>query len=161
MEQQLTAISILALFETDKAQRASFVQDVITKMQDGTADPLKVHLQMKCMEDLVNGFIGSKKGSKEYKDLVLEAAQKHGKEFDYYNAKFSVKEVGTKYDYSVCEDVVMNELLAQQAGLKTRIDERAKFLQTIPESGMADPENGNMIYRAVKTSTTSVTVKLK
>jgi hypothetical protein len=45
----LTTTGILSLLDTTKEQRASFVADLIDKLQDGLADPVKVHLQVKKM----------------------------------------------------------------------------------------------------------------
>ena len=154
---ELTTTGILSLLQTDKAQRESFANDLIQRIENGEIDPILVHLQLKCMEQVVETAIGHEK----YKGLLLEAAEKHGKSFEAYNGAFSIREVGTKYDYSKCEDSVYNDLIAEKEALDKEIKERAKFLQNIPESGIADPNNGNMIYRASKSSTTSVTVTIK
>lgn len=49
----LTTTSILALFQTNKEQRQSFVNDLLVKIDAGEVDPLKIHLQLKCMEDII------------------------------------------------------------------------------------------------------------
>jgi hypothetical protein len=168
MTQELTAPSILSLFETNRDQRTSFVKDIITRLQNGEVDPLEIHLQIKSMEDVINQLTNTdeKKNknfalAKEYKEMLIEAASKHGKSFELHNAKFEQKEVGTKYDYSVCEDESYNELSKQMEDLKAKIKEREKFLQNVPEGGIADPTNGNMVYRAAKSSTTSIALTLK
>lgn len=155
--EQLTTTGILSLLQTTKEQRQNFVSDVIGRIKNGEFSPVLCHLQLKCMEALVEDVITSD----EYKSLLLEEAEKNGKTFEMYNGKFQIKEVGTKYDYSVCEDTVYNELVAQKSHLDAKIKERQKFLQNIPEGGIADPDNGNMIYRASKSSSTTVTVTLK
>lgn len=154
---ELSTTGILSLLQTTKEQRGTFVSDVISRIKNGEFSPVLCHLQLKCMEALVEDVVTSD----EYKELLLEEAAKHGKTFEMYNGKFQIKEAGTKYDYSVCEDVVYNELMSAKAELDAKIKERQKFLQNIPENGIADPDNGNMIYRAAKSSTTTVTVTLK
>lgn len=154
---ELSTTSTLALFETDKKQREAFARNIINEIKEGNADPLKVHMQVKSAEHLLEAV----KDNDEYKELLLEAAQKHGKSFTMYNSDFQVKEAGTKWDYIECEDEVINGLYDELEELKARIKEREKFLQTIPESGIADPVTGSMIYRANKTSTTTVQVNLK
>lgn len=154
---ELSTTGILSLLQTTKEQRGTFVSDVINRIKNGEFSPVLCHLQLKCMEALVDDVVTSD----EYKELLLEEATKHGKTFEMYNGKFQIKEAGTKYDYSVCEDVVYNELMSAKAELDAKIKERQKFLQNIPENGIADPDNGNMIYRAAKSSTTTVTVTLK
>lgn len=153
----MSAHSALALFETTKAQREQFAALIIDEIKEGRTDPLKVHMQLKSCEHLME----SVKENPEYKELVLEAASKHGKRFETYNAEFETSEAGVKWDYSQTGDTVLDELMATKAELDAKIKDRQKFLQTIPESGMADPENGNMLYRASKSSTTIIKCKLK
>lgn len=157
MTYDLTPTSILSLLETTKEQRQSFIARVIIAMQEGSVDPRQIHLQVKCTEEIIKEL----NSNANYRELVLREAEKHGKKHDFHNATFEIKEVGVKYDYSVCQDEVYNELERQLTELQAKIKERQKFLQMIPEGGIVDPENGNMIYRANKTSTTSPTVKLK
>lgn len=157
MEMELTATSIVALFDTNKEQRQSFASHAITALKEGTVNPLDFHLQIKKMEDVIKQITGNP----EYMSLVLDEAEKHGKTFERAHAKVEIKEVGTKYDYTVCEDTYFNELEAQKTELDKKIKDRQKFLQGIPESGMVDPNYGNMIYRASKSSSTSTAVTLK
>lgn len=158
----------LAIFETSKMERLDFAKTVLHAIDAGIVDPLKIHLQIKAMEDLINTLTCTdEKKNKNfaiaaaYKHNVVGAAERNGKKFNLYNAAFSVTEVGTKWDYSVCQDETYNALVEQKAKLDARIKEREKFLQNVPESGVADGESGNMVYRANKTSTTSVSVSLK
>ena len=106
MSDKLTVQSILSLFQTDKAQRATFVSDIIARLEEGSAKPLEVHLQAKAMIEIAEALIADN----TYRDILLEEATKYGKAFDYQNAKFSIREVGTKYDYSKCGDLMLAEL---------------------------------------------------
>jgi len=155
--EQLTATSIISLFETTKEQRKSFADSVVTGIKDGNANALDVHIQVKKMEDTVKAILSNN----DYMSLVLDETEKHGKSFTRSHSEISIRETGTKYDYSVCEDVVFNELSEKLEALQKEIKDRQSFLQNIPDGGIADPFNGNMIYKAAKSSTTSVTVKLK
>jgi hypothetical protein len=155
----LTTTSILSLFQTDKAQRFSFVRDVINRILVGDADPIKVHLQVKAMEEIIKEITSDP----QYRDALLDESTKHGKTFERYNGKFSVKEVGVKYDYLMCGDPDMDELLLKKAELDSKIKARETFLKTVPQSGLdVVTEHGELvkIYPPVKTSTTTVTVSL-
>jgi hypothetical protein len=154
---QLTTSSTLALFETTKEQREVFAQQMLNEIKEGNIDPLKVHMQVKSAEHLLDTL----KDNPEYKKLLLDAAEKHGKKFETYNAEFQVKEAGTKWDYSNTGDTKLDELQAKYAALGEQIKSRQKFLQTLPASGMADPETGAMIYPATKSSQTIVSCTLK
>lgn len=157
MTQELTATSIVALFDTNKEQRQSFVSALIADIKEGNRNPLDIHMQIKCMDDIVKQITAND----EYRAILLEEAGKYGKSFEYKNAKVETKETGVKYDYSQCNDEIYNAMVAEAENLSKRIKQREKMLQTIPASGMADPESGAMIYPASKSSTTTVAVTLK
>lgn len=162
MTTELTTTSILSLFETTKEERQSFCIDLVSRLENGEVDPLKLHLQVKSAEDLIKKL----NENTIYKSILLDAAQKYGaKSFDYGTAKFEIKEVGTKYDYSQTGDTLLIELEAKFAELSDQLKARQKFLQTVPASGMTIviEETGETItvYPPAKSSTTSVAVTLK
>ena len=169
---EISTISTLALFETTKAQRVSFVEDVVNKLRDEQADPLKVHIYIKAMEEIISTLtvLDEKKNktpwlAKEYKELLLNAAEKNGKKFLLNNAEFSIKETGTSYDFSKCDDTELAALLIEQEEIKVKVDARKTFLKALPLVGMEmlDKSTGEMvtIYPPSKSSTTSVSVSLK
>ena len=149
----------LSIFETTKAERQEFAQSVIKGIKDGLSDPLKVHYQVKCMEDIIKNITNDA----EYKSMTLDEAAKYGKTFDHYNAKFEVKEMGVKYDYSVCNDPVYNKLKAQLTVLEDEVKAREKYLKAIPTTGVETLLEDEVItlYPPNKTSTTTITVNLK
>lgn len=153
---ELSTVSAVSLFETTKEQRNAFSQDFISRVKNGEINPVQCHLQLKCMEEIVKTITSDA----EYKSLALDEAAKHGKKFSAYNGEFEIKEMGVKYDYSACQDETYYKMVADFAALEEKIKTREKFLKNIPESGVADPDNGNMIYPPAKTSTTTLTVKL-
>lgn len=162
MTQDLTTTSILSLFETDKSQRESFVLDVVNRIDSGNVDPLLVHLQVKCMEDVIKLL----NCNTNYKAAILESSERMGeKSFQFHNAKFEIKEVGTKYDFSQCGDSRYQTLCQQVESLSAELKEREKFLKTVPVKGMSvvNEQTGEVetIYPPSKSSTTSVAVTLK
>jgi len=161
MSDKLTVQSILSLFQTDKAQRATFVSDIIARLEEGSAKPLEVHLQAKAMIEIAEALIADN----TYRDILLEEATKYGKAFDYQNAKFSIREVGTKYDYSQCGDLILAELQERSERATKALKERQDFLKVVPAAGViyVDETTGDSykIYPPSKQSTTSVTVSLK
>jgi len=79
-----------------------------------------------------------------------------------HNAKFSLRELGGKWDYSQTQDQILFDLEKQQEAIKALISDRQKMLKLIPVGGMADPETGNMIFKAAAPATsTTVVVTLK
>ena len=155
---KIATVTDLSLFETTKAERQDFAQYVVNGLKDGLSDPLKVHLQVKCMEDLIKQITSHP----EYKDLTLDEAAKYGKSFEMHNAKFEVKEMGVKYDYSACGDPVYNELSQKMAELEKELKDRQAFLKAVkPGTEILVEDEVVVLYPPVKTSTTSITVNLK
>jgi len=162
MTTELSTTSILSLFETNKEQRQSFALGVVNALEEGNTDPLKVHLQVKCMEDIIK-LLNS---NTVYKKHILEAAEKYGqKTFEYQNSKVEIKEVGVKYDFSNCEDAVLQRLYAAQAELDAKVKARETMLKSVPVKGMivTDEETGETftVYPPSKSSTTSISITLK
>jgi len=149
----------LSLFETSKTERQEFAQAVINNAKEGLLNPLKLHLQVKCLEDLIKQITSHP----NYKELTLDEAYKYGKTFEHYNAKFEIKEMGVKYDYTVCNDPVYNKLKAQLTVLEDEIKAREKYLKAIPTSGVETLFEDEVVtlYPPAKSSTTSITVNLK
>lgn len=162
----------LALFQTDKHARKLFVNDLIERLNSGEIEPLEIHLQIKAMEDIITQLTSTdEKKNKNftaairYKQLLLQAAELHGKTFTLHNSKFEIKEAGTTYDYSGCGDPEYNEMIKERADLDFRIKEREAFLKTMPSCGLivTNKETGETVtvYPPIKKSTTTVAVTLK
>lgn len=171
---ELSTTAILSLFETTKAQRQSFVSGVVQAMANGEVDPLKIHLQVKCMEKIIESLTSTdekknKDGielAKMYRRLTLEAAEKYGaREFEFMNSKIKIGETGTKYDYSQCGDPELAVWQSHALELAEKIKARQSLLQTVPAKGMiiTVEETGETatVYPPSKSSTTNIVVTLK
>ena len=121
----ISPVSILSLLETDKGQRQSFADQVMRSIDEGSVNPLLIHLQLKCTESLIKAI----SDMPEYKKALLEEAAKHGKTFDFHNAKIETKEVGTKYNYSQCGDIAYLNILATSEKINAALKERETFLK--------------------------------
>lgn len=100
------------------------------------------------------------KSSREWIDYLRDEVSKYGKEVRTTSGtKIELAEVGVKYDYSQCNDDILNQLNAQLEMLESNIKERQTFLKTISPSGIdIIDEFGEVkkIYPPSKTSTSSV-----
>lgn len=160
----MSASSTLAIINNSKAQNKTLAATFIQEIEDGVIDPIKAHIYLKSIEDLLNNFFDGKSHPdtvKRYKELVVDEAIKNGKRFEKYGATFEVKEAGTQYDWSVCNDSVLDELIEKAKFYKDEVTKRQDFLKMIPSEGVANPSNGELVYPPNKTSTTSLTVKLQ
>jgi len=149
------------IFETTKEQRTEFTYQLIERLNAGELDPLKTHLQVKALEDMLETL----KANKDYKDAVLQAAVLNGKDFEYMSAKFNIREVGVKYDYTKCESPAYEEILTEYNSAAKAKKDMEEFLKKVPHSGL-DIINGvtgevTKVYPPAKSSTTSVAVSLK
>lgn len=149
--------SVLTLFSTDKEGRKTFAENIIHQVTEGYRSPLDMLIALKNMEDILKSITSDDR----FKQAVIDEAQKHGGKLEMHNATVQLREAGVKWDYSKTEDTVLAEWQQQVENLQAHIKDRQKFLQTIPEGGIADPETGAMIYRAAKSSSTTPVVTLK
>ena len=166
----MQAKSIMALFETTKEQRMSLAMNLIADLENGNANPLKVHSQFKSMEQLIEMMTDSKKfpvTAARYKAMLMDEAAKYGsKSFEMHNATFTIKNAGGKMDYTVCQDPAIIRMMAEAAALDAKIKERQKILCSCPKNGMPmlDEETGelNHVYPPVNnTSSETISVTLK
>jgi hypothetical protein len=157
---EISEVGALQLFETNKNQRFSFAEAVIKSINDGMVSALDVHYYLKCMADISNQITDHK----EYNPLLRAEAEKYGKEFEYKNSNIKLQEVGTKYDYSKCNDTELDLLSVKAKDIEELLKNRQKFLKLAPLSGIdIIDDNGEVkkVYPPIKTSTSSVVVKLK
>lgn len=171
MNNELTVQSILSLFETDKAQRLDFARRVLENVTEYGADPIRVNIQLKAMAEIIDTLTNdsdknkNREIAKEFKKALLEAAEKNGKNFQMYNATMSVMEAGVRYDYTMCSDPQLNELLYEQERIDAQVKDRQEFLKRLPSGGMEifDKDSGEVIYiyPPAKSSTTTLKTTLK
>jgi len=159
MIQELKTTSILALFDTDKTQRQSFVSSVLTLINAGEINPLDIQLQLKCMEDIIKQLTSNE----NYRKSLLEEAQKHGKTFEYHGQKVEIKETGVKYNYSQCNDPIYEALSKEEEVIAAGLKGRETLLKTIPSSGLEIRHEDELItiYPPSKSSTTAIAITLK
>jgi len=171
--QSLSASSILSLFQTTKEERQSFIASLVHEIREGYKNPMEVHLQVKCMEEIIEQLTSTdeKKNksfekAREYKKYLLEETIKllgGAKATTFHNAKFEIKEVGTKYDFSVCNDPELVELQAAAESATAALKARQEWLKNAPASGTDIRVGDEMVtvFPPVKSSTTAVAISLK
>lgn len=153
-----TASGTLRLLPESKSEIASFVEAVKSEVLSGFADPLQFEVRMKALETAIEQI----RADKDIKAAVLREAEKYNaKTFDAFGAKLSIREAGVRYDFSRCGSA---DWKFYDDAVKVHTANRKKaeeFLKALPETGMADPDTGEIIYPPVKSSTTIVAIELK
>ena len=154
-------MELIKFNHTTKEQRTQVVREIFDELLNGRIDPMELHLRMKCVEEVVKQLTSMP----AYKAIVLEEAEKRGKSFQYHNAKVDIREVGVKYDYSVCGSKALDDLYKEQKDINEFIKEAETYHKGLPASGIQvlNPTTGEVEthYPPAKSSTTSVAVTLK
>jgi len=154
-------MELIKFNHTTKEERTQVVREIFQELLEGRINPMELHIRMKCIEEVVKQLTSMP----AYKAIVLDDAEKHGKSFQYQNAKVDIREVGVKYDYSGCGNSTLNELYQKQSTINSAIKVYEEYHKPLPASGIqvVHPETGEVEthYPPAKTSTTSVAVTLK
>ena len=156
----MTVNGVLSLFPETKEQQSVFVERMIESVLDGNANILKTEAQMANMQ----AVIASYRKDDRIKDALLNEAEKYGKSFDLYHAKYEIKNVAVKYDFSDCNDVELEEINKQLEELNGRRKERETLLKALKKpQTIIDEDSGEVIEirPPVKTSSTQVVVTIK
>ena len=104
------------------------------------------------------------KSNIEFIESARSEVSKWGKEYkSSTGTKVELAEVGTKYFYSQCNDVILNRLLMNQECIEFDIKERQNFLKSLPSEGLDTiTTDGEVVtlYPPTKTSTSSIKTTL-
>ena len=154
-------MELIKFNHTTKEERTQVVREIFQELLEGRINPMELHIRMKSIEEVVKQLTSMP----AYKAIVLDDAEKHGKSFQYHNAKVDIREVGVKYDYSGCGNGALADLYEQQERLSAVIKEHETYHKALPISGVkvVFEATGEVEthYPPAKTSTTSVAVTLK
>lgn len=115
------------------------------------------------MISVMETFIKEVRASKEFTEYVRDEVSKNGKDItNPSGAKIELAETGVKYDFSNCGDHQLQMLQQQLESIETSIDERKKFLKTLPTSGIeiVDGDEVYRVYPPSKSSTSSYKITL-
>jgi len=106
-------------------------------------------------------FIKELKATPEYLDYLILEVSKYGKGMTTSTGtKLELAEVGTKYDFSKCNDAEIIQMEYDLILLEERIKDRKDFLKSIDKSGIQTIGEGTgeviTLYPPSKTSKSSV-----
>lgn len=154
----MSELRLINGFPANKTEIKQMSQQLIDTVIDGDVDPIKQVVYATAIRDVVKNFLDSR----DVKDLTIREIAKYGKSASAYGATLTSKEGGVKYDYSVCNDPVYAEMVAQQEALKAKMKEREEYLKHIPELGqtVVNEETGEVskIYRPARMATETIQV---
>lgn len=150
------ALSFLTILPISKEDRAGFVARAKEEILSGDYNPLHIEAVLKGIEETIKAI----RGDREIREAVISEIEKHPKgEVSIYRAKFNLTDRKT-WIYDACNDPVYDETKAAIEEAKEAMKQREKFLQSIPEGGVADPDTGAIIQPATFYTNQVLTVKL-
>lgn len=147
------------MLPTTQTQIDVFSDQVIESVRQGETNPLEVLVILKAFEKATERIL------KEVRENYVRESEKYPeKSFEAFGAKLEKAEVGTTYDYSVCNDPIYNRLKQVFSEANDQVKEREAFLRTIKQSmTIVDESTGEAatIIPPLKKSTSSVKVTIR
>ena len=154
-----TPVQLLTLMANTSTQIDVFSDGVIQAVQGGEINPLTVLVQLRAMEQATERIL-----KEIHQNIMNEAGKYPGTSFEFMGNKITKAEHGTKYDYSVCNDPVLNDLVAEQEKIAAKVKARQERLkaQTTPET-IIDQNTGEVVTVSppVKKSKSGLNVSIK
>lgn len=141
----------------ETASVAVLAQSAINAVVEGEIDPIVAHINICKMEAAIKAF----KDNEQVRDITLRELAKYGKKQSFGDCTLEEAEVGVRYDYSRCNDALLNELNETKKLIEADIKEREKMLKALPLSGMADPNTGELMYPPARFSKTTIKTTFK
>lgn len=150
------AISTINYLPSNKEGIKKYTDKAISEILEGYEDPIKIAIQLKAMETIIDII----RSDEKVKKLIRNELEKYGNVTTNENAKIELAETGVKYDYSGCnleEWKTLDNQIKLLASKKKGIEDYLKSLkeQTINET------TGELINPPVKTSQSSFKITLK
>ncbi|HKR03496.1 MAG TPA: hypothetical protein VJY62_02590 [Bacteroidia bacterium] len=154
-----SAYSVINYNPTTKEQAEKFALKLISEVKSGEVNPLELHVKLTAMQKAMDQV------KKEIGALTLQEAEKHGaKMFEAYSSKIEIYELGTKYDFSNCNDPEWVEAKQKEDEAAEKRKERETLLRSVKGSlEIVIPGTGEIakVYPPTKSSTTGIKVTLK
>jgi len=140
-----------------KSQVLDLFDETKNSIMSGEQNPLRVAVHLKALEELISKL----RKDDQIQELILDQALKEGeKSFMIYGAEIQVKEMGVKYDYSICNDSLLEEFYKEMNELKKKIRDRENMLKNISDRNDIISDKGEVLYPPSKKSKTGIAIKL-
>ena len=157
----MSTIKLFDNYPKNKFDQQMLANDIILPVIEGEVNPIETYVKARSMLEALKIVTDDDR----IKDLVIAEVEKYGNKTEYNSAKLQVKDVGVKYDYSVCNDQVYNDLLYMLNDIKEQIKIREKFLSKIPSEGatIVYEQTGEVrtIYPPIKQGSQGITITFK
>ena len=129
----------------------------ISAVVDGYVDPITAWANIKRIKAAIELF----EKDNQVMDITLRELSKYGQQHQFGDCTLEEAEVGVRYDFSECGDSKLADLYAIRDANAAEIKAREAMLKSLPYSGMADPETGEMVYPPARSSKTTIKTTFK
>lgn len=154
----MTVTEVLTLLPESKDQVESFATILNSCIDNGEISALRVALIKKAFDEVFDRL-------PSLKELALAEAEKYGeKKFSYHGAKIEIRELGVKFDFANCGDIIHSRLSEKLHEAETASKERESMLKTLTGSIiLTDEDSGEMytVYPPTRKSTTGIAISFK
>lgn len=154
-----TATEYLTLGPSTQTSIDVFSDGVIESVQSGEINPLTVLIQLRAIQK------ASERILKEiHPNLMREADNYPGNEFEFAGNKVTKTEHGTRYDYSNCGDPIYYQRFAILQEAQKQLKEREEFLKAVKANfSLLDEGTGevSIIQPPTKKSTSGLNVSIR
>jgi len=154
-----TAIGALRLFASTQTSVDVFSDQIIESVKNGEVNPLEVLIQLRAFEKVSERVI-----KEILPNSLKEAGNYPGSAFEFNGNKIEKAELGTRYNYNVCNDPVYNRLKKVTEESLKELRARETFLKSINGSEtVVDKDTGEFttINAPLKTSTYGLKVTIR
>ena len=157
----MSTIKLFDNYPKNKFDQQMLANDIILPVIEGEVNPIETYIKARSMLEALKIVTDDDR----IKDLVITEVEKYGNKAEYNSANLQVKDVGVKYDYSVCNDQIYTDLLYMLNDIKEQIKIREKFLSKIPLEGttIVYEQTGEVrtIYPPIKQGSQGITITFK
>ena len=157
-----TALKLLnGQFPTTKTEQKELVSAMVSAVESGELDVLKIEATMKSMEDVIKDY----RKNERVREILLDEVAKYPKGIaEVHNATFQTKETGVKYDYSSSGHKLYNEIVEQINNLTEQKKELENEMRIHKSTYVYTDLNTGESYEVnppFRTASTQVVVTLK
>lgn len=154
-----TAIGTLRLFASTQCEVDKFSDDLIQSVKSGDVNPIELLVMLRAFEKVSDRVL------KEIRENTITEANKYnGSSFKFNGNKIEKSELGTKYDFSICNDPDYNKLFKTALESSEKLKEREVFLKSLKEPITLVNRDSGEVYTIIpplKTSTSGLKVSIK
>ena len=147
------------------------ISGTVTITPDAPPDPSvgyegSDHIDLLLQTSIIAEAAAQIRNNADLRDACIDEYNRFGSQepLQYHGARFTLRETGTTYDYTLCGDPVLLRLLQEKETLDAKIKEREKFLRNLPREGIeaTDETTGEItrIYPPARSSATNIAITL-